>query len=79
MIVLNDVLIASYFKASGKWNFNGINSGNDDVESLINNYIAKTDAVLKNHYDALLILCQKHGMVDKNNDDEPNITPEADN
>ena len=78
MIVLNEVLIASYSKASGKWKFNGINSGNDDVETLINNYIAKTDAVLKNHYDALLILCQKHGMVDKNNNDEPNITPEAD-
>ena len=79
MIVLNEVLIASYSKASAKWKFNGINSGNDDVETLINNYIAKTDAVLKNHYDALLILCQKHGMVDKNNNDEPNITPEADN
>ena len=33
------------------------------VEEIINEYIAKTDAVLKNHYDALLVLCQKHKMV----------------
>ena len=35
----------------------------NSVESIINEYIAKTDAVLKNHYDALLLLCEKHGMV----------------
>ena len=38
-------------------------------------YIAKTDAVLKNHYDALIELCEKHGMVDSNTNDGSNITP----
>ena len=38
-------------------------------------YISKTDAVLKNHYDALLMLCEKHGMVDSNITDTPNLTP----
>ena len=94
MIVLNEVLIASYSKASGKWNFNGISGGGEvdltevntkldsqdtkinSVEEIINTYIAKTDAIIKNHYDALLILCQKHGMVDKNTEDGNNITPE---
>jgi chromosome segregation ATPase len=47
----------------------------DSCESLINEYIAKTDAVLKNHYDALLTLCQKHGMVDSNPNDGSNVTP----
>ena len=39
-------------------------------------YIVKTDAIIKNHYDALLLLCQKHGMIDSNENDEENITPE---
>ena len=147
MITLDDVLIGSYFKATGKWYFNGMgsevsdisqqfsahlanseqrlkqftndisllrtdvdscfNSFNDammqivmlnqaniktqnsldghiteastkinTVESIINEYISKTDAVLKNHYDALLILCQKHGMVDSNTGDSDKITPQ---
>jgi DNA repair ATPase RecN len=50
----------------------------NSVESIINTYIAKTDAVLKNHYDAILLLCQKHGMIDSNENDEENITPEND-
>ena len=45
------------------------------VESIINEYIAKTDAVLKNHYDALLELCEKHGMVDSNTGDGSNVSP----
>ena len=45
------------------------------VESIINDYIAKTNAVLKNHYDALLALCEKHGMVDSNTGDGDQITP----
>ena len=114
MIVHNEVLIASYSKASGKWNFNGISGGEVDLTEInnklmfceemvrsfmgehytftssinentrriniaqqtINDYIAKTDAIIKNHYDALLILCQKHGMVDKNTEDGNNITPD---
>ena len=42
----------------------------------MNDYIAKTDAVLKNHYDALLLLCQKHGMVDSDGADGDRVTPE---
>ena len=34
----------------------------NSVESIINTYIAKTDAVLKNHYDVILLLCEKHCM-----------------
>ncbi len=41
----------------------------------MNDYIAKTDAVLKNHYDALLLLCQKHGMVDSDGADGDRVTP----
>ena len=50
----------------------------NSVESIINEYIAKTDAVLKNHYDALLLLCEKHGMIDSNENDNENISPEND-
>ena len=45
-------------------------------ESALNEYIAKTDAVLKNHYDAILLLCQKHGMIDGDGDEGNNITPQ---
>ena len=45
---------------------------NTDILAKINNM----DAILKNHYDALLLLCQKHGMVDSNTTDGNNITPQ---
>ena len=45
------------------------------MENVLNEYIAKTDAILKNHYDALLVLCEKHGMVDGDGDAGNNITP----
>ena len=48
----------------------------NSVESIVNTYIAKTDAVLKNHYDALLMLCQKHGMVDGDTNDGDKVTPQ---
>ena len=48
----------------------------NSVESIIAEYIAKTDAVLKNHYDALLLLCEKHGMVDGDGDGASNIHPQ---
>ena len=60
-------------------NINDITSNNtkiNTVESIINEYISKTDAVLKNHYDALIILCQKHGMVDSNGNDGSSISPQ---
>ena len=122
MIVLNEVLIASYSIAAGKWSFETDTSSIDavldnhgealnavcnatlknitdiqtcaagiaqnsaeiaengtkitNVEDIINEYIAKTDAVLKNHYDALLLLCEKHGMVDGDGDAGNNISPQ---
>ena len=41
----------------------------------VTEYMAKTDAVMKNHYDALLALCEKHGMIDSNTSDGDQITP----
>ena len=76
MITLNDLLIGSYSKAAGKWSWESDNSAIDAVDAKINEYIAKTDAVLKNHYDALLLLCEKHGMVDGDGDAGNNISPE---
>ena len=46
------------------------------LQAAVNEYIAKTDAILKNHYDALLLLCQKHGMVDADGDGASNISPQ---
>ena len=48
----------------------------NSVESIINTYVAKTDAVLKNHYDAILLLCQKHGMIDSEPNDGDKVSPE---
>ena len=36
---------------------------------------SKTDAILKNHYDALMLLLEKHDMVDSNTGDGSNVTP----
>ena len=67
MIVFNDILIGSYSKAVGKWSFetdtSTIDAKINSVEVSMAEYIAKTDAILKNHYDALLLLCEQHGMV----------------
>ena len=80
VIILNDSVIGSYSKINQKWSFetdtSGVETKINAFENVLNNYIAKTDAVLKNHYDAILLLCQKHGMVDSNENDEENITPE---
>ena len=75
MITLNDLLIGSYSKAAGKWSWESDNSAVNAVDAKINEYIAKTDAILKNHYDALLLLCEKHGMIDGDGDAGNNITP----
>ena len=79
MITLNDVLIGSYSIAAGKWSFETDTSEMEtkinSVEDIINQYVAKTDAVLKNHYDAILLLCREHGMVDGDGDGASNITP----
>ena len=46
-----------------------------EVNTSLVNYMLKTDAVLQNHYDALLMLCQKHELIDNNTTDGSNITP----
>ena len=66
MITYNEVVIASYNKASSTWIFNG----ND-----INKFITSTNDVLKNHYDALLIILDKLGLKDSNDTDGDKITP----
>ena len=45
------------------------------VQASLDEYIAKTDAVLKNHYDALMLLLEKHDMVDSNTGDGSNVSP----
>ncbi len=37
--------------------------------------ISEIESILKNHYDALIELCEKHGMVDSNTGDGSNISP----
>ena len=37
--------------------------------------ITEMETILKNHYDALMVLCEKHGMVDSNTGDGSNVTP----
>ena len=80
VIILNDSVIGSYSKMNQKWSFetdtSGVETKINTIENTLNNYVAKTDAVLKNHYDAILLLCQKHGMIDSNENDNENITPE---
>ena len=42
----------------------------------LDEYISKADAVLKNHYDVLIELCQKHDMIDTDTNDGSKITTE---
>ena len=37
--------------------------------------ITEMENILKNHYDALMVLCEKHGMIDSNTGDGSNVTP----
>ena len=37
--------------------------------------ITEMETILKNHYDALMVLCEKHGMIDSNTGDGSNVTP----
>jgi hypothetical protein len=46
--------------------------GNLNITTKINDI----ENILKNHYQALLTLCQEHGMVDSNTSDGNKITPE---
>ena len=106
MIVLNDMLIGTYVKATNNWILGGVNMSDLNISGIndkvlehdgmiqtnsvnitdnlgkinaltasLNEYITKTDAILKNHYDALIELCDKHGMIDSNTSDGDQITP----
>ena len=59
-------VIASYNKAKATWILNGTD---------INSFIANTNAVLKNHYDALLIILDKLNMTDGDKTDGSKVTP----
>ena len=113
MVVSDDILIATYIKATGNWILGGVNLS--DVRNAVNmqsvliklqttvtehdthikdnsidivstdakinaltakldEYISKTDAVLKNHYNVLMELCGQHGMLDNNDSDGAKIT-----
>ena len=51
----------------------------NNLETEFNEYVAKTDAIIKNHYEALLVLVKAHGMIDGDGDGASNITPEKAN
>ena len=62
----SNLLIASYDAGNGSWILGGTN---------LKSFITETNAVLKNHYDALCILAEKLGLKDDNSDDGSKITP----
>ena len=64
-VLKNNVAIMSYNSALNHW----IISGND-----LNNFMTNTNDVLKNHYDALVILGNNHSQTDTNPDDGDKIT-----
>ena len=66
LITFNEVVIAYYVKASQKWYF-----GEIDLSSFVKN----TNEVLKNHYEALMIILDKLGYKDKDTTDGDKVTP----
>ena len=82
MITAGDNMIATYSKASHNWIFEGFNIGSlVDGQMLVDNISAldvkinNVETILKNHYDAILLLCQQHGLVDSNTNDGDKVTP----
>lgn len=74
IISINDMTIATYSKASQNWIFAGFSTGSlvdgdklleniASIDTKINEYITKTDAVLQNHHDVLMAICEKLEMV----------------
>ena len=55
-----------YERSTRSWVLGGTN---------INAFISETNAVLKNHYDALCILAKEHGLQDTDGNDDTKITP----
>ncbi len=66
MISLNDIVIASYNKSANSWIINGVN---------LNEFITNTNAVLSNHYEAIMFLANKLNVSDENVNDGSMITP----
>ena len=67
IISYNDVVIASYNKVANTWILNGVN---------INEFINTTNAVLMNHYEAIMFLANKLNVSDGNTGDGSMITPQ---
>ena len=85
MIVSDELLIGHYSKSGHNWQFSGLT---DTLESVVNNHATKDhvheeyaakineiEAVLQNHYQALILLLEKHELVDTNPDDGTNVSP----
>ena len=66
LITFNEIVIAYYDKASQKWYFGEID---------LNSFVSKTNEVLKNHYEALMIILDKLGYRDKDTTDGDKVTP----
>ena len=69
MIQLNDVLLATYAKTTNSWSLGGVNLQElaakiNSLETSLQEYKTQTDAVLQNHYDAILLVCQKNDLVE---------------
>ena len=45
------------------------------LKTQLEEYIAKTDAIIKNHYDVLLLLCKEHQLIDTDTTDGNKLTP----
>ena len=75
-VLLNSVLENHYEALNAVSNATLININDIAIlNTKINDYITKTDAILQNHYQALIQLCEQHGMIDSYEPDSPNITP----
>ena len=66
IISYNGVVIASYNKAANSWIINGVN---------LTEFISTTNAVLSNHYEAIMFLANKLNVSDGNTSDGSMITP----
>ena len=76
MVLSDDILVASYTKATHTWSFAGVQLTDpqetyeeltakiNSLEAEFREYKTQTEAVLKNHYDAIYLLCSKHGMTE---------------
>ena len=57
MITLNDVLIASYSIAAGKWSFETDTSSIDTSIASLDKRVGNNEIIIQNHYEALSAVC----------------------